>query len=98
MVVRALLERLKDVVENAADWPAFQAAVNRRLVKYGEAHELPHALGSLGSLGGVLAELAELPDLAALPGVGKVYYIFIYQQVFEFISKLEILPPEASNN
>jgi len=98
MAAHALLARLKDVVENPDDWPAFQAAVNRRLIKYGEAHELPHALGPLGSLGAVLAELAELPDLAGLPRVGKVYYIFIYQQVFDFVSKLEILPPEASNN
>jgi len=98
MVVRALLDRLKDVVENPADWPAFQAAVNRRLLKYGEVHELPHPLGPLGAIGAALAELAESPDLPALPGVGKVYYLFIYQQALAFVSQFDILPPAAPNH
>lgn len=98
MVVLALLARLKDVIENPADWPAFQAAVNSRLIKYGEAHEVPHALGPLVSLGATLAALADATDLPALPGTAKVYYVFIYQQAFEFLSRLEIAPPVASEN
>lgn len=98
LIARALLARLKDVVENEADWPAFQAQVNRRLIRYGEAHEQPHALGPLGMIGAVLAELAEMPDIPALPSVAKAYYVFIYRQVFDFVSRFEITPPEAANN
>ncbi len=98
MVAQALLARLKDVLEDPADWPAFQAAVNRRLVAYGEAHEQPHALGPLGGIGAALATLAEWPDLPALPGVGKVYYLFIYKQVLDFVSGVDILPPDPANN
>jgi hypothetical protein len=96
-VTLKFLESLSTIVESPDKAPAFRAAINRRLVQYGEAHEQPHPLGQLGGIGAVFADLAGFPGDPALTAAGKAYYILLYTRLHEFLGNFEVVPADPLN-